>query len=382
MPIFDADDWTTEPFLQIFSDKTGGQTKIKKSDYRASGVLPIIDQGSDYIGGYTNNLQTRSSVKLPCILFGDHTRLFKYVDKPFAIGADGVKVLEVRKDIHPRYAYYFLNRVRLPDNTGYSRHYKYLKRTTFCHLSFEEQRRIATILDKADAVRRKRQESIRLTEEFLKSVFLDMFGDPVTNPKGWKIIPLGQVIEKIESGWSPKCDTRLADEGEWGVLKLGAVTSGYYIDGENKALLSKTTPRRTLEVLPGDLLFSRKNTYELVGATAYVYATRRMLMISDLIFRLKLSDNLNVKYLWQVLSNKTTRQKIRRLASGTAGSMPNVSKSRLRTLLVPVPPLHLQEAYSEIVEKNNSIQSKYLHRSDGSDNLFNSLVQRAFKGEL
>ena len=75
----------------------------------------------------------------------------------------------------------------------------------------EEQKRIAKILDKADRIRRKRQEAIRLTEELGRSIFLDMFGDPVTNPKGWEVVKIDQIVDAIESGWSPKCDSRIAE---------------------------------------------------------------------------------------------------------------------------------------------------------------------------
>ena len=123
-----------------------------------------------------------------------------------------------------------------------------------------EQKRIAAILDKADSIRRKRQEAVWLTEELLRSVFMEMFGDPVTNPKGWDTCCLGDVVQKIESGWSPVCDEGRADANEWGVLKLGAVTTCRYLDTESKALPADVRPRPELEVKAGDLLFTRKRT--------------------------------------------------------------------------------------------------------------------------
>ena len=148
----------------------------------------------------------------------------------------------------------------------------------------EQQKRIAAILDKADRIRRKRQEAIRLTEELGRSIFLDMFGDPIANSKGWEITEIDQIVDAIESGWSPKCDSRIAEADEWGVLKLGAITWGTFNEQENKALLPDTIPKPELEVLSGDLLFTRKNTYELVGASVYVYQTRPKLLLPDLIF--------------------------------------------------------------------------------------------------
>ncbi|GCE58211.1 restriction endonuclease subunit S [Microcystis aeruginosa] len=246
----------------------------------------------------------------------------------------------------------------------------------------EEQRRIAAILDKADGVRRKRKEAIRLTDELLKSTFLEMFGDPVTNPKGWEVRELGDCVKDIESGWSPKCDTRQAEPEEWGVLKLGAVTYGHFNPDENKAMLPDDVPRQELEIKTGDLLVTRKNTYELVGASAFVQMTRPKLMLPDLIFRLRLIDGIDPVYVWQTLSQKTMRLKLSGLAGGTAGSMPNISKARLRTLPFPVPPQLLQLKYREIF---NQFWLKKEHQKESeeiSENLFNSLLQRAFRGEL
>ena len=248
--------------------------------------------------------------------------------------------------------------------------------------SLEEQKRIAAILDKADQVRRKRQEAIRLTEELGRSIFLDMFGDPVTNPKGWEVVKIDQIVDAIESGWSPKCDSRIAEPNEWGVLKLGAISWGTFNEQENKALLSGTTPKTDLEVQPGNLLFTRKNTYELVGASVYVDKTRSRLLLPDLVFRLKVNNKVNPIYLWQALSQSSMRQEISSLAGGSSGSMPNISKARLRTLKVALPSLELQNKFSRISEKYWKKQELLQEYKKQADNLFNSLLQRAFRGEL
>lgn len=245
-----------------------------------------------------------------------------------------------------------------------------------------EQNRIVSILDKADAIQRSRKKAIALTEELLRSTFLDMFGDPVTNPKGWSKVKLDAIVSNIDSGWSPKCDSREASSDEWGILKLGSVTQGYFNSSENKALLPETKHRPELEVKKGDLLFSRKNTYELVGATAYVHNTRPKLLLPDLIFRFCLLDTVDPVYLWQALSRKTMRNELSRLASGSSGSMPNISKARLKNLLIPLPPLNLQLEYKEIVNTFWSCKESQQKNTLEADNLFNSLLQKAFRGEL
>jgi len=248
----------------------------------------------------------------------------------------------------------------------------------------EEQRRIAAILDKADEIRKKRREAIALADEYLRSAFLDMFGDPVTNPKGWEVKKLGDVLESIGSGTSPVCETSEAKPDEWGVLKLGAVTYCTYNQDENKAVKNGYKPKANIEVNAGDVLFTRKNTYDLVGATAYVWETRPKLALPDLIFRLNLSDNSKMLpiFLWQMMIRQGMRSRIKALANGAAGSMPNISKSRLKTLEVIRPPLKLQEKFVEFVNRHRGHLSHQNEYYSESDNLFNSLTQRAFRGEL
>lgn len=112
-------------FDEIFEDVTKLGTKIKMDEYHPSGRHRIIDQGQDSIAGYTD-LEDGLFEDVPAIVFGDHTRIVKYVDQPFFLGADGVKVLRSRfKDANYRYLYYALKYVKIP-NTGYNRHFDML----------------------------------------------------------------------------------------------------------------------------------------------------------------------------------------------------------------------------------------------------------------
>jgi type I restriction enzyme S subunit len=248
----------------------------------------------------------------------------------------------------------------------------------------DEQKRIAAVLDKADALRRQRQESLQLTEKLLQSVFIDMFGDPVTNPKGWERIPFKELLDNIDSGWSPKCLDRSAEGDEWGVLKLGAVTTCKYRWQDNKALPSFEVPRRDHEIQAGDILFSRKNTYALVAASVFVKETRTKLLLPDLIFRFRLKGDSKIapQYLHRLLITPSKRKSIQQLAGGAAGSMPNISKANLREVLIERPPFELQTKFVEriaVIEEILDAQNHYLLQSEG---LFRSLQQRAFRGEL
>lgn len=246
------------------------------------------------------------------------------------------------------------------------------------------QRRIAAILDKVEELRGMRRSAIARLDSFAQSIFFEMFGDPVRNEKNWQRVPLGGLLGAIESGWSPVCLDRPATENEWGVLKLGAVTWCIYDDTEQKALPTGVEPRPDLEVKPGDLLFTRKNTYELVAATAYVRATRPNLMLSDLIFRLRLLRDAPVEpeFLQQLLINPSKRRQIQTLASGSAGSMPNISKERLSTATIELPPTEFQRDFARRQSAIERLRSTSERSLGILDSLFDSLEHRAFRGEL
>lgn len=248
----------------------------------------------------------------------------------------------------------------------------------------EDQRHIVEILDQSATLRQKRKQAIGLLDDYLKSIFVEMFGDPVKNPKGWKRIHLSEILLKIESGHSPVCLDRTAKLGEWGVLKLGAVTKCIYDSAENKALPDIEKPNPDIEIKAGDVLFSRKNTYELVAACAYVWETPPKLMMSDLIFRLvpRDKDSINSIFLQALLSFPSKRKMIQKMAGGAAGSMPNISKAKLLEHRIEVPPYILQNQFAEIVKKTVSLKQKMGAQSQELEKQFQALMQKAFKGAL
>jgi type I restriction enzyme S subunit len=249
---------------------------------------------------------------------------------------------------------------------------------------FSEQRRIAAILDQAEALQAKRGHALAKLDTFIQSLFLDLFGDPVANQKGWKRMPFSELLTGIDSGWSPTCLDRPVVGDEWGVLKLGAVTWCEYNPAENKALPPNMEPDPSLEVKTDDLLFTRKNTYELVAACALVWETPPRLLMSDLIFRLRLRPDapVNSCFLHQLLINPTKRREIQKLAGGSAGSMPNISKGRLQAALIEVPPLPLQREFAAQVSAVERLKASQRASLAKLDALFASLQHRAFRGEL
>lgn len=246
-------------FNEIFLDETRKVEKIKKGDYLKIGYYPIIDQGQEMVGGYTNEKENIYN-NIPFLIFGDHTRIIKYIETPSFIGADGVKVLNIKEDqkekIELRYLYYYLLYSNIPNN-GYSRHFKYLKHLLYIIPPINTQKQIVEVLDQAQSLIDKRKEQINLLDDLIESIFYDMFGDPVKNNKGWEVKRLGEVttINPRKSEISEIKDSELEVSFvpmeavlEDGTLileenrKIYEVYKGYTYFKENDVLFAKITP--------------------------------------------------------------------------------------------------------------------------------------------
>ena len=140
-------EWRILPFEVAAVPQSDRGKRVKQRDYLPAGRIPVIDQGQAQIGGYTNNQEFAFVGDLPVVLFGDHTRAVKFVDHPFAVGADGIKVFRPRDGIRPKYLYYWMKSARLPDR-GYGRHYQFLRRLTVPAPPPAEQYKIVAEIEK------------------------------------------------------------------------------------------------------------------------------------------------------------------------------------------------------------------------------------------
>lgn len=192
-----------------------------------------------------------------------------------------------------------------------------------------------------------------------KSRFVEMFGDPTTNQKRWETKKIGECLSGIDSGKSFVCSNEPRTGVDAAVLKLSAVTYGEYYPEENKALFDNAMFVENAEVHSGDLLFTRKNTPELVGMCAYVKNTPSKLMMPDLIFRLNTNEFCNKIFLWKLINHTLFRKSIEAIAVGSAKSMSNISKERLGQLMIIVPPLMLQERFAAFVHQTDKSKFSY-----------------------
>jgi type I restriction enzyme S subunit len=192
--------WAWATFDQFWADYTDSQRKVPQNSYLHNGALAVVDQGANLIGGYTNNEGMRCQVPLPAIVFGDHTRAVKFLDCPFAQGADGVRVLAPHDGIDKAFAYQALRCVRLP-NKGYSRHFKFLKDTAFPLAPLPEQRRIVAKIDSTSANSRRARTRLdhipRLVEKYKQAILALAFSRYSSQTVN---TPLGEYAEFVTSG--------------------------------------------------------------------------------------------------------------------------------------------------------------------------------------
>ena len=253
-----------------------------------------------------------------------------------------------------------------------------LKELEFRLPSFDKQKELAQLLWGFERARQAYKRLLLESDKLVKSQFVEMFGDPVKNKRSWPLIPLQECLYGIDSGKSLNCESHPRSGELPAVLKLSAVTYGEYNPDENKELPTADEFIPELEVHVGDLLFSRKNTREYVGMTAIVRETPKKLMLPDLIFRLLPRECIRAEYLHQLINHPQYRPVISELASGTAGSMPNISKQRLLALEIPLPPVELQTAFEPIVQQTDKSKLAIRQALESLEKSRNAIMAQVF----
>ena len=255
-----------------------------------------------------------------------------------------------------------------------------LKETKFPFIPISDQLHIANILSQAENLIVKRKESILLLDEFLKSTFLEMFGDPVGNEKGWEINSLGKFgslknglnYTRNEKGVSVRCLgvgnfkdlSKLTDIESLTILNLSSVPSIDYF------------------LKDGDLVFVRSNgNRELVGRCILVFPKAERVTFSGFCIRYRIEkagiDSIFLSHLFRVPIFKKSM-----LQSGRGANIQNINQQILEGLKIPIPPLALQTKFAQIVESTEVIKAQYQSSLQELESLYGSLSQRAFKGEL
>ncbi len=214
----------------------------------------------------------------------------------------------------------------------------------------DEQRRIVGILNRAAKIERLRARARALMGEFIPALFVKMFGDPVENPMGWEVRQFGEVVEEFRYGTSKKCSAEATD-GMLPILRIPNVLHNTINWNETKFAALDDREAGVVRLRVGDILFVRTNgNPELIGRCAVFRRDRDAGFASYLIRARMLTDGVVLpEYAADALSSTALRRTILGLARTTAGNY-NVNIASLASLPLPVPPLHRQRQYTELVE--------------------------------
>jgi len=350
--------------------------KIKQKDYQNTGILPVIDQGKKLIGGYTDKQECKIAVKKPVTVFGDHTRIVKYIDFDFAPGADGIKVLKPNELFLPKLFYYFLKTVKIP-NKGYSRHFKFLKTSKISIPPIPIQKQLIPILDKVEEIKQKNTEILNSINPFIYSIFQKMFGDPINNTKGWDECPMSEVLDDVQYGTSSSLDK----EHGTPCLRMNNLTSNGWFDLSDLKYLKEDEDKEKLLLHKGDILFNRTNSRDLVGKTSLFDLDGEFTFAGYLIRLVTEPKKCNPFFLRTFMNMPSIKEKIKSMAIGSVNQA-NINATKIQTLTIFKPPIKLQnkfqETFSEIETLMKSKQAIY----ENIKELSITLSKKAFQGEL
>lgn len=338
--------WEYKPF-NLVADTIIPRVKLEKSDYLQCGAIPIISQEESFISGYCNNPADITPHNTDVVIFGDHSRVIKYVDCDFVVGADGVKIIAPKKCISSKFLYHFLKWYNVP-SLGYARHFKLIKEATYPVPPMQVQEQIVAELDKINEVIEDCRELLRNLDTLAQSLFYDTFGDPVTNPKGWMqkrlkevslINPNKNEIQISSSNFVsflPMEDLRINANHFTPIQskRVEEVKNSYTYFSNNDVIFAKVTPcfENGKAGIPENLI----NGIGFGSSELYVIRPNK--------------DYLNRVYLYFLIRSEEFVNEGLKNLSGTSG-LRRIKRIFVENFQIPVPPLPLQEKFAARIEQ-------------------------------
>lgn len=353
--------WMKLAFCEVLDDYTSRCRKIPKEEYLSNGKYIVIDQGQNNIAGYTN-IDDGLFEDVPAIVFGDHTRIIKYVDEPFFLGADGVKLLKSKiKDANYKYLYYVLRNARIPD-TGYNRHFKWLKEINLEYKDAESQKNIVKTLDTVTNIIELYKVELSKLDNLIRARFVEMFGDPSLNNKGYPIRSLPEIAE-YWNGLTYRPED-ISDDGTV-VLRSGNIQNTQ-LDFEDIVRVKCSIGDKKYVKENDILMCSRNGSARLVGKVALIKSLKEPMSFGAFMMNIR---SRYYPYLMVYFQMPIFRAQI---TMGATTTINQITVKMLDNIKLPVPEKGDIEIFATFVHQVN--KSKLLSVSQPQIHIYKTLT--------
>jgi len=382
-------DWDIKEFKDcVDKESISRDIKIPRGKYNKTGRYPIIDQGAEFIAGYTNDKDKLYSGNLPVIVFGDHTRIFKFVDFPFSVGADGTKLIQPKNFLYPKYFFYYLSSLSIPSK-GYNRHYKYLKENFIVFPQQKsEQQKIAFVLSKIQQAIERQDKIIQTTKELKKSLMNKLFTEGLHGeeqketeigliPKSWEVGELKNIVRhKIVDGVhkTPK----YVQEGIPFVTakdivdnKVSLVNCKYITEVEHLVLTKRVKPEKE------DILLTK------VGTVGNVALVRDNLDFSIFVQVALIKPDLKIifpEYLFFCLQSDGSQKEI--INNTAQSTMKFIGTQNIGRVKVPLPSIREQQKIANILSNIDKKLAQEELRKQTLQALFKTMLNQLMIGRI
>lgn len=240
-----------------------------------------------------------------------------------------------------------------------------------------EQRRIANVLDHAQALRAERREALGELTSLTQSLFLDLFGEPATNPKGWPVRRIGDLLESASYGTSEKSGAN----GEFPVLRMNNITRTGEMDFTDLKFMDlEASQYDRYFARTGDVLFNRTNSADLVGKTG-IFRESKPMAYAGYLIRLRMNKENDPEFLSAFLNSGYSKRMLRGMCKSIIG-MANINATEIQAMKIPQPPYPLQREFAHRLRAVEELKTAQRASLTELDALFATLQHRAFRGEL
>ena len=379
LPDLDGE-WETRPFGELFKRLNVKAHQIKTSEYQTQGLHPVIDQGQSPIVSFSD--QTDKLFKTPTggvIVFGDHTRIVKFVDMDFLVGADGTQLLAMKGNNVAKFFFYQFLIKKIPD-TGYNRHFKFLNDLTFKVPPLAEQRAIAEVLSDVDGLIQS-LDALIAKKRVIKQAAMQQLLTGKTRLPGfsgaWETKRLGE-IGPFSKGRGIKRDD-VSDEGV-PCIRYGELYTRYKDHVLNPvARIPLSVASKSLPIKTGDLLFAGSGeTSEEIGRCAAYLGEEQVYVGGDVVVLTPLSQN--SLYLGYLMNHPTVARQKARMAQGDA--VVHINSRNLAQVQIDLPTLAEQRAIATILFDMDAEIAALERRRDKTSAIKQGMMQQLLTGRV